>query len=171
MWHVRRKKKNTFGFLWGNQKEIDYLERRHTWVVNIKMDRNEIRLEVLDWINLARYWKKWRALVKWVKHFRVLQNAPSPWLAKELLAPQEELYSVELILKLVNPGLSWKSIWCRPINVQSWERFLLLVLILHTALLALLIYLPGKGGAELNTQTRLKQQEAIQLVTEPRMLE
>jgi len=47
----------------------------------------------------------------------------------------------------------------------------MLVLILHTALLALLIYLPGKGGAELSTQTRLKQQEAIQLVTEQRMLE
>jgi hypothetical protein len=40
----------------------------------------------------------------------------------------------------------------------------------HTALLALLIYLPGKGDAEQSTQTRLKQQEAIQLVTELRML-
>jgi hypothetical protein len=56
----------------GNQKGIDHLEHRHTWVVNIKMYLNKIRLEVLDWINLTRYWKKWRALVKWVMNFRVL---------------------------------------------------------------------------------------------------
>jgi len=42
---------------------------------------------------------------------------------------------------------------------------------IHTALLALLIYLPGKGDAVLSTQTRLKQQETMQLVTELRMLE
>jgi hypothetical protein len=48
---------------------------------------------------------------------------------------------------------------------------LVLVLILNTALLAFLIYLPGKGDVELSTQTHLKQQEAIQLVTELRMLE
>lgn len=40
--HVARtgKKKNAFGLLWGNQKETDHLERRQTWVVNIKMDLN-----------------------------------------------------------------------------------------------------------------------------------
>jgi len=32
----------------GNQKEIDHLEHRHTWAVNIKMYLNEMRLEVLD---------------------------------------------------------------------------------------------------------------------------
>jgi len=72
MWNVRGKKKNAFGLLWGNQKEINHLERRHTWVVNIKMDLNEIRLEGLDWINLTRYCKKWRGLVKWVMNFQVL---------------------------------------------------------------------------------------------------
>lgn len=40
MWHAQGKKKNAFGFLWGNQKEIDNLEHRHTWVVDIKMDLN-----------------------------------------------------------------------------------------------------------------------------------
>jgi hypothetical protein len=72
MWHVRGKKKNAFGLLWGDQTETDHLELGHTGVVNIKMDLNEIRLVVLDWINLTLYWKKWRALVKWVKNFRVL---------------------------------------------------------------------------------------------------
>jgi len=69
---LRGKKKNAFGLLWGNKKETEHLERRHTWVVNIKKDRNEIRLEGLDWINLTRFSKKWRALVKWVTNFRVL---------------------------------------------------------------------------------------------------
>jgi hypothetical protein len=56
----------------GNQKEIDHLGHRHTCVVNIQMDLNEIRLEVLVWINLTLYWKKWRAFVKWVMNFWVL---------------------------------------------------------------------------------------------------
>jgi hypothetical protein len=54
---------NKYGLLWENQKETNHLERRHTWVVNIRIDLKEIRWDDVGWINLTRDWKKWRVLL------------------------------------------------------------------------------------------------------------
>lgn len=78
MWHVRGRREMHTVFGGVNQKETDHFERSHTWVVNIKMNINEIRREGSNWINLTRDWKKWTAPVKGVMNFWVLQNARSP---------------------------------------------------------------------------------------------
>jgi hypothetical protein len=44
---------------------------RHSWIDNIKMDLLEIRLNVVDWIGLARNRYRWRALVNSVMNLRV----------------------------------------------------------------------------------------------------
>jgi hypothetical protein len=53
--------------LWANLKEKDYLEGNV-----IKMDRKEIVLENVDWINLAQDKEKMRAVVNTVMNLRVL---------------------------------------------------------------------------------------------------
>jgi hypothetical protein len=44
---------------------------RHRWIDNIKMDRLEIGLGVVDWIGLAQDRYRWRALVNSVMNLRV----------------------------------------------------------------------------------------------------
>jgi hypothetical protein len=44
---------------------------RRRWVDNIKMDRREIGLDVIDWIDLAQDTDQWRTLVNTVMNFRV----------------------------------------------------------------------------------------------------
>jgi hypothetical protein len=43
----------------------------HRWINNIKMDRVEIGLSVVDWIGLAQDRYSWRALVIEVMNLRV----------------------------------------------------------------------------------------------------
>jgi hypothetical protein len=44
---------------------------RHRWIDNIKMDLLEIRVSVVDWIDLAQDRYRWRALVNSVMNLRV----------------------------------------------------------------------------------------------------
>jgi hypothetical protein len=43
---------------------------RHRWINNIKMDLLEIGVSVVDWIGLAQYRYRWRALVNSVMNLR-----------------------------------------------------------------------------------------------------
>jgi hypothetical protein len=44
---------------------------RRRWEDNIRMDLQEIRVECGNWIELAQYRDRWRALVSTVKNLRV----------------------------------------------------------------------------------------------------
>jgi len=45
---------------------------RRRWKDNIKMDPQKVGCGVMDWIDLAQYSDRWRALVHAVMNFRVL---------------------------------------------------------------------------------------------------
>jgi len=45
---------------------------RHRWVVNIRIDLQEVRCGYMDWIGLAQDRDRWRTLVNAVMNFRVL---------------------------------------------------------------------------------------------------
>jgi hypothetical protein len=63
-------KRNAYRILVGNPEGL--LGRpRHRWVDNIKMDLREIGWDGGDWIDLAQYRERWRALVKAVMNIRV----------------------------------------------------------------------------------------------------
>ena len=47
-------------------------KRRRKWKDNIKMDIQEVRCGVMDWIELAQDRDRWRALVSAVMNLRVL---------------------------------------------------------------------------------------------------
>jgi hypothetical protein len=47
------------------------LRLRCRWVDNIKTDLNEIKLDGMDWIDLAQDRDQWKAFVKPVMHFWV----------------------------------------------------------------------------------------------------
>jgi hypothetical protein len=46
-------------------------KRPRRWVDNIKMDLREIEWDGMDWIDLAKDWDQWRALVNMVMNLRV----------------------------------------------------------------------------------------------------
>ena len=48
---------------------------RRRWVVNIRMDLQEVRCGYMDWIGLAQDRDRWRTLVSAVMNLRVLWNA------------------------------------------------------------------------------------------------
>ena len=48
---------------------------RRRWEDNIKMDLQEVGCEGMDWIELAQYTDRWRALVNAVMNLRVPLNA------------------------------------------------------------------------------------------------
>ena len=50
-------------FWWGNLRERQLGRPRHRWEDNIKMDLQELGRGVVDWIELAQDWERWRALV------------------------------------------------------------------------------------------------------------
>jgi hypothetical protein len=61
------------GFWWGDLREGDHLGRPvHRWEDNIKMDLQEVGWG-MDWIELAQYRDRWRAVVIAVMNFRVPQ--------------------------------------------------------------------------------------------------
>jgi hypothetical protein len=53
------------GYWWESQRP------RGTWVDNIKMDLREVGCDGMDWIDLAQYRDRWRALVNAVMNLRV----------------------------------------------------------------------------------------------------
>jgi hypothetical protein len=60
------------GFWWGNLREKSPLGRpRSRWEDNIKMDLQEIGCGGMDWIDLAEYTDRWRAIVNAVMNLRV----------------------------------------------------------------------------------------------------
>jgi hypothetical protein len=65
-------KRNVYRLLVGKPERKRPLGRpRHRWMDNIKMDLLEIGLNVVDWIGLAQYRYRCRALVSTVMNFRV----------------------------------------------------------------------------------------------------
>jgi len=56
----------------GNLKDKGHLgDPGRRWKDNIKMDRQEVRCGVMDWIELALDVDRWRALVNAVMNLRV----------------------------------------------------------------------------------------------------
>jgi hypothetical protein len=58
------------GFWWGNLRETDHLGDRCRWKDNIWMDLQEVGCWGMDWIELAQYRDRWRALVNMVMNLR-----------------------------------------------------------------------------------------------------
>jgi hypothetical protein len=66
------RKRNVYRILVGKPKGKGPLGRpRRRWVDNIKMDHREIGRDGIDWIELAQYRDRWRALVNTVMNLRV----------------------------------------------------------------------------------------------------
>ena len=60
------------GFWWGNVRERDHLEDPGIgWEDNIKMDLQDVRGGVTDWLDLADDRDRWRALTNAVMNLRV----------------------------------------------------------------------------------------------------
>jgi hypothetical protein len=65
-------KRNAYRLLVGKSEERRPLGRpRRRWVVNIRMDLLEIVWGGVDWIGLAQYRDRWRALVNSVLNLQV----------------------------------------------------------------------------------------------------
>jgi hypothetical protein len=65
-------KRNVYRLLVGKSERKRPLGRpRRRWIDNIKMDRLEIELNVVDWIGVAQDRSRWRALVNSVRNLRV----------------------------------------------------------------------------------------------------
>jgi hypothetical protein len=72
MQHVWGEKRGVYRVLVGKPKGKKPLERpRCRWEDNIKMDRQEVGREGMDWIELAQDRDRWRALVTAVMNLRV----------------------------------------------------------------------------------------------------
>jgi hypothetical protein len=72
--HVARigEKRNVYRLLVGKpERKRPQGRPRRRWMGNIKMDLLEIGLSVVDWIGLAQYRYRWRALVNSVMNLRV----------------------------------------------------------------------------------------------------
>jgi hypothetical protein len=69
-------KRNVYRLLVGKPEGKRPLGRpRRRWIDNIKMELLEIGFSVEDWIGLAEYRYRWRALVNSVMNLRVSKNA------------------------------------------------------------------------------------------------
>jgi hypothetical protein len=72
--HVARigEKRNVYRLLVGKREGKRPLGRpKRRWMDNIKMDLLEIRLNAVDWIDLAQDRYRWRALVNSVTNIRI----------------------------------------------------------------------------------------------------
>jgi hypothetical protein len=72
--HVARigEKRNTYRLLVGTPEGKRQLgSPRRRWVDNIRMDLGEVGWGDVDWIGLAQYRYRWRALVNWILNLRV----------------------------------------------------------------------------------------------------
>jgi hypothetical protein len=72
--HVARMgaKRNMYRLLVGKPEGKRLLRRpRHRWVDNFGMDLGEVGWGDVDWIGLARYRNRWRALVNLVMNLRI----------------------------------------------------------------------------------------------------
>jgi hypothetical protein len=58
-------------FWWGNLRERPLGRPRRRWEDNIKMDLQEVRCGVMNWIELAQDRDRWCALVNAVMNLRV----------------------------------------------------------------------------------------------------
>ena len=64
---------------------------RRMWKVNIKIDFEQRRWEIIDWIHVAQYRNKWYPVVYTVMNLLVQLNARISSPAKELSSFQENL--------------------------------------------------------------------------------
>jgi hypothetical protein len=91
-------KRNVYRLLVGKPEGKRPLGRpRRRWIDNIKMDLLEIRLSVVDWIDLAQDRYRWRALVNAVMNLRIPQNPGNYRMAAQLVASRAVLSSTELV--------------------------------------------------------------------------
>ena len=58
--------------VWKSKGKIPLGRPRRRWEDNIKMDLQEVRCGVMEWLELAEDRKRWRALVNAVTNLRVL---------------------------------------------------------------------------------------------------
>jgi len=65
------KRRDVYGFWWGNLRERDHLEDTRSWEDTIKMDLREVGWAGIDWIDVAQDREKWQALVNAVMNLRV----------------------------------------------------------------------------------------------------
>jgi len=75
--HVARmgERRGVYGVLVGKPEGKRPLGRpRRRWEGNIKIDLQEVESGVIDWIELAQDWDRWRTLVNVVMNLRVPQN-------------------------------------------------------------------------------------------------
>jgi hypothetical protein len=70
---------------------------RHRWVVNIKMNLTELVWGGADWICLAQYRNKWRALVNAVMNLLFHKMLGNYGVATHLVACQVVFSSIELV--------------------------------------------------------------------------
>ena len=72
-------------------EEIIWKTGRCRWENNIKMDLQQVGWEGMDYIDLARDWDRWRALVNAVMNLWVSYDVGTFWLTEDLLASQKGL--------------------------------------------------------------------------------
>jgi hypothetical protein len=68
MWHELGRREMRIGYWWESQTEKDHKGDQDigAWVICIKMDLREMGWGGMDWIDLAKDWDQWRALVNTV---------------------------------------------------------------------------------------------------------
>jgi hypothetical protein len=67
---------------------------RRRWVDNIKTDLREVGWDGMDWVDLAQYRDRWRALVKAAMNSGFHKMLESSRVAAQLAASQEGLSSM-----------------------------------------------------------------------------
>ena len=72
--------------------------RRCRWEDDSKMDHQEVRWAGVNWIGVVQDMNRWQALVNAVMNIRAPKNAGIFLLAEDLLASQEGLYLMELLV-------------------------------------------------------------------------
>jgi len=91
--------RDAYEILMGKSEGKKPLRRpRHTWVDNIRLDLREIGWEGVDWMHLTQDRGQWRASVNTLMNLRVPQKRGNSWLVVWLVASQEGLFSMELIM-------------------------------------------------------------------------
>jgi hypothetical protein len=94
---------NACRILVGKSNTKRSLERlRHTWKNNVEMDLKETGRNNVDWIHLGQVRDMWRDTVNTAMNFRFPKFRGVSRVSAKLLASQQEIFSMELLLPSVN---------------------------------------------------------------------
>lgn len=98
-----KEKTNECRILVGKSDTKKSLEKpRHTWENNVKIDLKETWCDNVDWIHLGQVRDIWRDIVNTVMNFRFSKFRGVSRVIPELLASQQEICSMELLVPSVN---------------------------------------------------------------------